>query len=347
MAVIADYDRDSLHVLPLCIVPLQTQVLRRTRMIKNAHLDSVIEMFDGRATGSGQIKIESLGMAFDGVPYADLTTLTKLSKLNSYDVYSLRILLRKQGIPVDEGELRLSQSKQKELTDHMRRFTRPLVTYIYGDEQAISDYADAIAMVGHPDVRKARQKLRALADRLGIRLDQVPKFLEDYGDIFLSISYYRQCFGGIGPAFTDFSESVEEIRTNRMLQHDRNLVENCTRIRGVFNDLAGSMRQRFRTFDFGSKNMWMDLDATRFHQFRDLVRNSHTTMGGVLCALSLKMDAWNQKFPQRHLGGPIKRAEFIVTEMQQGLERFRPKRFDVRAQTPPLRAPAGRSGRGG
>lgn len=346
MAVISDYDRDSLHVLPLCIVPLQTHVLQRTRMIKNAHLESVIEMFDGKATGSGQIKIESLGVAFDGVPYADLTTLTKLSKLNSYDVYSLRILLRKQGIPVDEGELRLSRRKQQELTEHMRRFTRPLITHIYGDEQAITDYADAISMISHPDIRKARQKLRALSDRLGIRLDQVPKFLEDYGDIFLSISYYRQCFGGIGPALADFTESVEEIRSNRLLQHDRNLVENCTRIRGVFNDLATMMHQRFRTFDFGSKNMWVELDGMRFQKFRDVVQNSHTLMGGVLCALTLKMDTWNQKFPQRDLGGPIKRAEFIVTEMQQGLEKFRPLRFGTKSQPAPSRAGKGPRGTG-
>lgn len=327
MAVISDDDRDSLHVLPLCIVPLQTHVLQRTRMIKNAHLDSVIEMFEGKATGSGQIKIESLGVAFNGLPYADLTTLTKLSKLNSYDVYSLRILLRKQGIPVDEGELRLSRRKQLELTEHMRRFTRPLITHIYGDEQAIGDYADAIAMLSHPDVRRARERLRTLADRLGIRIDQVPKFLEDYGDIFLSISYYRQCFGGIGPALTDFTETVEEIRSNRLLQSDRNLVDNCTRIRGVFDDLTNLMRQRFRTFDFGSKNMWVDIDPLRFQKFRDLVQNSHTMMGGVLCALTVKMDSWQQKFPQRHLGGPLKRAEFIVTELQQGLDKFRPKRF--------------------
>ena len=65
MAVSSDYDRDSLHVLPLCIVPLETHALQRTRMIKNAQLESVIEMFEGKSTGSGQIKIESLGVAFD------------------------------------------------------------------------------------------------------------------------------------------------------------------------------------------------------------------------------------------------------------------------------------------
>ena len=327
MAVINDNDRDSLHVLPLCIIPLETAVLQRTRMIKNTHLDSVIELFEGKETGSGQIKIEALGMAFENVPYADVITLQKLSRLNSYDVYSLRLLLRKQGIDVDEGDLQLSEVKQNELTHHMRQFTRPLITHIYGDEQTISDYADAIALLSHPDVRRAKQNLVQLSERLGIRLDQVPKFLEDYGDIFLSISYYKQCLGSIAPTLADFKESVDRIGENRVLQQDRNLIDNCTRIRDLLSDLAQSTQQRLNTFDYGSRNMWAEIDAARFHKFRDLVQNSHTKLGSVLCALSIKMDAWQQEFPDPEFGGPMKRAEFIITEMQQGLGRFRRKRF--------------------
>lgn len=328
MAVISDQDRDSLHVLPLCIVPLETPVLQRTRMIKNAHLESVVEMFEGKDTGSGQIKVDALRMAFDSVSNVDLEVLGKLAKLNSYDVYGLRILLRKLGIDVDEGELRLSEAKQQELRDHMRKFTRPLIGYVYGDERALADSTDVIQMLGDPDVKKARAQLRALSDRLGIRLDQVPKFLQDYGDIFLSISYYRQCFGGVAPSLTGFQESVDEIRTNRLLQHDRNLIDTCTRVRTVVSDLAASMQQRFRTFEFGSKYMWQEIDAVRFQKFRELVHNNHTLMGGVLCALSLKMDAWTQQFPDPKYGGPMRRAEFIVTEMQQGLERFRKPRLE-------------------
>ncbi len=43
---LSDADRDSVHILPLSIIPLQTKGLERTRMIKNAKLESVIELFD-------------------------------------------------------------------------------------------------------------------------------------------------------------------------------------------------------------------------------------------------------------------------------------------------------------
>jgi hypothetical protein len=57
---ISDNDRDSLHILPLNILPLDTPSLNRAKLIKNVRLDSVIEMFTDEDTGSGQIDIEDL-----------------------------------------------------------------------------------------------------------------------------------------------------------------------------------------------------------------------------------------------------------------------------------------------
>jgi len=42
----------------------------------------------------------------------------------------------------------------------------------------------------------------------------------------------------------------------------------------------------------------------------------------VLCALSVKMNAWSSRFPHRQVGGPMKWADFISTDMRQGLEAF-------------------------
>ncbi len=36
---------------------------------------------------------------------------------------------------------------------------------------------------------------------------------------------------------------------------------------------------------------------------RDLITGHHTTVGGVLCGLKVKMDSWNEKFG-RGQGGP-------------------------------------------
>ena len=60
LKIIEDTDMDSLFILPLYIVPLQTPALRSSRMVKNGRLQSVIEIFRDTQTGSGQVDVEDL-----------------------------------------------------------------------------------------------------------------------------------------------------------------------------------------------------------------------------------------------------------------------------------------------
>ena len=48
-----DFDRDSLHILPLSMIPRETRGLQRARMIKNNRLESMVELFEGEEIGSG------------------------------------------------------------------------------------------------------------------------------------------------------------------------------------------------------------------------------------------------------------------------------------------------------
>ena len=57
---IQDSDRDALHILPLSILPIETIALRHTRLIKNAQLEGVVELFEGSKTGSGQVEVDDI-----------------------------------------------------------------------------------------------------------------------------------------------------------------------------------------------------------------------------------------------------------------------------------------------
>ena len=323
MTDIQDYDRDAIHVLPLALIPFKTQALDKTRMVKNARLESVIEIFTDQKAGSGHVRLDGLSKVFPDIDYADQLMIGKLGGLHSYDVYSLRILLRKMGIPVDRAQLQLSQTKQDELRQHMQVFTRPLIAYVYGDEKVMDDYSDLVGLFRDPDVRRARANLEILATKLGTGIETLPKFLEDYGDIFLSLSYYRHHLFDIKPALDDFRASVEEIMENHTLQGNRQVMKACGDSRDTIDGLTKTLGARFKSYQQGSRHMWREFDATNFRRFRNMVQDSHTVMGGVLCALNLKMSSWKERFPNPDAGGPMKRAEFIMTELQQGLDRVR------------------------
>lgn len=321
----SDADRDSLHILPLSILPFETPALKRARLVKNSRLESVVEFFSDDSAGRGHVEIEGMNAIF-GWPVApahpDLILLRKLARLPSFDVYSLRILLRERGIPVSNVDaLKLSASMRAELTSYMSAFTRPLIAQIFGDDDvSIQSFDDIIALFRDPDRRKARQKLNMMADKLGIDLSEVPRFLEDYGDVFLSLSYYRRCLDDIAPKIEELLQSLIDIRSNYQLKQNPHLMQTCGLIESTINERLAAITGRFENFDLSSKDMWSDLSAERFQKVKEMIVGYHTAIGGVLCALTVKMNAWSRLFPAAGVGGPMKRSEFIMSELRQGIE---------------------------
>jgi len=322
---IRDVDRDSLHTLPLQILPLDTPTLKRARLIKNVRLRSVVELFVDEDTGSGQLEVEDLINEFDwnpSEPPADLIMMRKLAMLPSYDVYSLRISLRQQGIDIeDNSALKLSKAKTDELSEYMTDFTRPLIMQIYGDgEVEVQNFSDVIKLFRDPDVKKAIGKIQVMSQKLGINPEDIPKFMEDYGDIFLSLSYYRECLDTIEPIITEFLDGMDELRKNFQFKNDHNLMQTISLIESTINERMAAITGRFENFERGTKYMWDNVSAERFHKVEKLISGYHTTIGGVLCALSVKMEAWARLFPNKDAGGPGRRVEFIMSEMKQGIE---------------------------
>ena len=316
--LISDFERDAIHVLPLAMIPLESAGLRRMRMVKNDELTSVIEVYGGKS-GSGQIELGSLGLTFPDLPTRDTLIVQKLAKLTSYDVYCLRVHIRALGIDVDEDEyLKLSDGKQEELQDYMSGFTKRLIIEVFGDDQDVTSFSDVLTLYRNPDKSHAAAKLNKLADTLGVKVQDVPAFLEDYGDIYLSIAYYRQYLEAVQTGVEDFCRTVDEILAHQHLGKDQSLVNICKRLVRKVHKLNETATRRFQVFEEYTDQMWEDMDTERFQNFKSVVISNHTALGGILCALSVKMNAWMQRFPQPSSGGLFNRAEFVRVKMQRG-----------------------------
>lgn len=328
LSPIVDTDMDSLFVLPLSILPFKTNGLHRARLIKNHHLLGVIELFSERETGSGQINVEDLPEHFhwkEGLGHPDLQILSKIAPLPSFDVYSLRRSFRELGIALaPDSELQLSEQKNKELTAYMSKFTLPLIKQIYGnDDLEVSNFGDLVGLFKDPDVKKALGKLKTMSETLNIKLDQIPRFLEDYGDIFLSLSYYRNCLDRLQPLLDSFVHSMNELKKNYQLRQDKNLIEQIDRIEKMMLGFVEFLRRLFLDFDKQTQNLWDNLSAKRFEEVKKLISDYHTTIGGVLCGLTVKMNAWATRYPNPRSGSPISKGEFLMTDIRQGLASIR------------------------
>ena len=325
---IIDTDMDSLFVLPLSLIPLETPALQAAKLIKNARLKSVVEVFSDSQSGSGQVDVEKLGNMF-GWPedqmHPDLGILRRLALLPSYDVYSLRISLREHGIPVNDfSALKLSPDKAKELTKYMVLFTRPLMRMVYGEEAVnIDSYDDLLKLFRDPDVKKAKGRLDQMANSLNIDIMDVPRFLEDYGDTFLSLSFYRHCLDRLTPYFSACVDRLGPIRSHFQLKQYYGLMKNCNVIEEVINSMSASITGRLEVFERRSREMWENLTQDEFRSVKTMVERYHVSIGAVLCGLTVKMNSFARTFPNAKAGGPVKRADFMSSEMIQGIELIR------------------------
>ncbi len=324
---IDDADRDSLHILPIAILPVQHTALRRARLVKNPQLETMVEFFHLADGSSGQTTVAGaanvLGLA--GQPqHPDLVLLRNVSRLPSFDVYSLRVMLRACGIEIaDASALKLSQSKIDSLSAYMSSFTKPLVAEIFGKDAAVGNFTDIVGLMRNCPADQVRGRLTTMAEKLGIDIMAIPNFLEDYADIFMSLSYYRQCLDQILPPIQAFMECTGDIRSNYQLKQDANMMRNLDFVEQTINDLTANVTGRLESFDRSTNDMWQDLTAERFRRIEKLIKNYHASIGGVLCALSVKMNAWKRVFPSTAASGPVRRAEFIVSDMRQGIDRIR------------------------
>ena len=196
-----------------------------------------------------------------------------------------------------------------------------MIKEIYGgDDVTIDSFEDVVKLFWSPDVKNALEKIRTMSAKLNIKPEEIPRFMEDYGDIFLSLSYYRKCLDNIESIITEFLEAMDEMRGNYQFKADQNLGRTMDMMESTINELMAAITGRFENFERGTKHMWDNISAERFRKVEQMISGYHTTIGGVLCSLSVKMDAWARLFPTPSAGGPGKRAEFMMSEMKQGMD---------------------------
>lgn len=320
-------DLDSLYVLPLSILPLTSGGLQRLRMVKDSRLDSAVEIFSNKDTGTGLLYLDELNANTFNHSKDDFRTdsrlLHNIGRLHSFDVYSLRICLRALKIdPNSQDYLELSEDKKSELKDYMQAFTLPLIKQVYGTTEIdADDSGDIVKLFSDPDVEVALEKLRRLSSVLDIDLADIPKFLEDFSDIYLSLAYYQQYLDDVTPKVIGFIDEMGMIKSNWQLRQDPRMMRACEWLEGTLNDLIASVTGRFEAFSRSTDHMWENITAARFREVEALIKAHHATIGGILCGIGSKMDTWRSFFKDADAGGPISRSEVIMSDILPGLDK--------------------------
>ena len=79
------------------------------------------------------------------------------------------------------------------------------------------------------------------------------------------------------------------------------------------------LKRMMQDFAVRSRDMWDDLSAAKFRDVKGVVEGAQSTVGGVLCGLTVTLNAWHHRFPNPKAGGPSAREDFLFSEFKPGL----------------------------
>ena len=153
-------------------------------------------------------------------------------------------------------------------------------------------------------------------------MNEIPKFLDDFADIYLSLAYFQDYVDDLTPKLIEMIEDLQGLQTNRQLRQDPHILNTLNRVGSELNGLLASVTSRFEAFRQHSDRMWDSITAAKFQQIRDHVISSQKTVGGVLCGLGIKLNSWQERFPDADAGGPIARVEMLFSEILPGLDKL-------------------------
>ncbi|TAL29526.1 MAG: hypothetical protein EPN97_13275 [Alphaproteobacteria bacterium] len=313
-------DLDAMDTLPLSLMPLSCSALKAAKLIKNGRLETVVELHRDSKAGSLQMRPEDVPAAFPG-HRQDHKTIAALATLHSYDVYSLRRTLLKAGVEADEEQLRLSDDMKQQLAQFSPEFTRPLLRTVYGDDDPSAEQ-DLTRLFRAPNKTKVAERLKTMSQKTGIPVEDIPEFLETYSDLFLSVIYYRQNLDRITPDIDNCASWLKDITLQRDAAASAQNALHYRRVDESIRFLSSTIRVRLNSFRHAFDIFWRDINRDALNRLRRDIEGNHAATGGMLCGLVVKMRHWSRTFQSRTSGGPGTRTQYVISEMEPGLERL-------------------------
>src|SRR3990172_8262500 len=291
-------DKDAIYTLPFFSVPFANNTLKGSRLKKNVRMETTVEIYNDALTGSLQVNPNTITDSMEVTP-RDQDIINSLAGLQSFDVYSLRANLKRLGVEMTDADaLELSDDMKEKLAAHSLGFIRPLIEKIFGHGVADLNRHDVLQNIFRdPDIVRVKENLRVMSSKTGIPLADIPRFFEEYSDVFLSVAYYRYSFENVSNDIDRFLSWVLEARSHRDMVSSLKTIAQCRQAEATLRFLSNSIRERLRLFQTGFEMFWTDINRNSFRILRKQIEENHTSMGAALCGLVVKINSWKKEFP--------------------------------------------------
>jgi hypothetical protein len=204
----------------------------------------------------------------------------------------------------------------------MSKLTRPLIKHIYSSQEpGVRDTGTLMDLIAHPDAKNVLPRLQEMSEALDTTLFELPAMLEDFGDMYLSLSYYRGFMDELIPKTRAMLNWFKEVSENSHVGKDPMVKHQFEVVDRMLSRTANSIVARFNGFDRNVEVDWDDVSVETFQKVRKMISSHQVSLAEVLCGLMVKVSEWEQKYPDGR-ASPDKRVSFLMTDIRPGIEQL-------------------------
>lgn len=320
---------NSFDTLSLSMMPLKSETLRKAQLVKNAQMETMVQLISDPKAGNLQIRPDQIADNF-AISAEDQQIVDKLSALKSFDVYSLRTNLKSLGIEVNSAELQLSTTTKEKLRRYSLEFTRPLIISIFGNDDGadMGNDENLFKIFRDPDKARVTQHLKTMSEKLGIAVEGIPQFLMDYNDLFMSGAYYRHTYDTVQPTVARFNLWMQDVKSMRDVESSPQAAKAAQKTEEAMKFLIMCVGVRMDNFKTGFEGFWQKMSKQNFDRLRRKAEDNNVGMGALLCGLTVKMDDWKKNFPDNDAGSPQTRMKYMLS-FATGIEKLQNNERDA------------------
>lgn len=278
-----------------------SRTLRGSRIVLMSDLTPAIDFFNSGEVGIGARSVQQTVSELN-IPPEEQERLSRLIRLRSYDIYTLRAALAGHLTEEEIDKMVLPQSERRQLEEYTRDYTRALFRLIFDKKDASVAAADRHSMKEVLDGTSeeiVRKNVMELSRKFCIRPDQLVDYIASIGDMLLAISFYRRSFEQKLPEINQFLEQVEGIGRDRTLKYRHAGIGRRTALMAKLGELTISkLNQYFQSINaIGA--IWDGITPERFRILHDEMEVQYPKIGRILCIWQIKLSHWRGRFCDR------------------------------------------------
>ncbi len=161
-----------------------------------------------------------------------------------------------------------------------------------------------------------------MSAKLHVHTEEIPKFLDEFSDVYLAVSYYKHYADRSRVVNSSLMEELGKLPDKLKWKHDPEVERGCMEIREFMRALLFQIYAKLDEFERETKLFWVDLNPERFRNLQILVREPQSIITGVLCGIGVKLSRWRQRFPTAEHGSALRRYEVMRNDIRPRIRRL-------------------------